>query len=130
MIDNMIATMYDVDGVGIAAPQVGENIRLAIITDKGEAIPIINPKIIRRSLRQDTTEEGCLSVPGLYGQVKRSLLVTIMALDRDGEEYRLSANGLTARIIQHEIDHLDGILFIDKAQKIFSVNPVVNYEPS
>ena len=122
LIDNMIATMYDAEGIGIAAPQVGLNIRLIIISHNKEPLALINPKIIKRSWRKDIQEEGCLSIPGLYGPVKRSLTVFARALGRGGNELNIKLEGLSARIIQHEIDHLDGILFVDRAREIKRVN--------
>ncbi|KKU47602.1 MAG: Peptide deformylase [Parcubacteria group bacterium GW2011_GWA2_46_9] len=121
LIDNMIATMYHLDGVGIAAPQVGKNIRVVIITQNGKPISLINPKITRKSLRKEILDEGCLSVPGFYGLVRRSIKVSIKAYSREGQECQFAADELTSRIIQHEIDHLDGILFIDRAKKIHSI---------
>lgn len=121
LIDNMIATMYEADGVGIAAPQVGRNIQLAIITQHGQAITIINPRFISKSIRQEAADEGCLSVPGFYGLVKRSMRVAISAYDRYANSYQFKAEGLTARIIQHEMDHLNGVLFIKRAKKIYSI---------
>lgn len=122
LIDNMIATMYEADGVGIAAPQVGVSLRIAIVTDGDKAIPIINPKITLRSLTKDTQEEGCLSVPLLYGPVKRSTSLRLTALTRDGKKISLRARGFLARIIQHEVDHLNGILFIDRAKSVFRID--------
>ncbi len=121
LIDDMIETMWKEDGIGIAAPQVGESRRIVIITENNKAIPLINPIITSRSFSKDTMEEGCLSVPGFYGPVKRSTRVNIKALDRHGAPVQFRAEGLPARIIQHEIDHLDGVLFIDRAKKVFPV---------
>ncbi len=120
LIDDMIATMWQEDGIGIAAPQVGHSQRIVIITQGDEAIALVNPVITSKSFSRDTMEEGCLSVPGVYGPVKRSVSVKVRALDRKGAEVKFRAEGLPARIIQHEIDHLDGILFIDRAKKVFS----------
>src|SRR3990167_9337833 len=103
LIDNMIATMYHLDGVGIAAPQVGRNIRLVIITQNGKPIPLINPKIIHKSLRRVISDEGCLSVPGFWGPVKRSIKVSVKAYSRESQECQFTADKLTSRIIQHEI---------------------------
>lgn len=117
LLKDMWATMYAVKGVGLAAPQIGLNLRLAIIDVRPEGKPqqlvLINPEIIARE-GSINDEEGCLSVPGLYAKVKRSAKATIRALNEDGEAYECSGEGLLARAFQHEIDHLDGKLFIDR----------------
>ena len=118
LIDDMIATMWHVNGIGIAAPQVGHGLRLAIVTRESKAIPLINPVISRRSLHRDTMEEGCLSVPGAYGPVRRATTVRCRAYDRRGEVQHLPADELLAKIIQHEVDHLNGILFVDRARSV------------
>lgn len=113
---NMEKTMEEKKGVGLAAPQIGKNIRLIIINTKDGGVAMFNPKIIRKSLTKEWGEEGCLSVPGLFCQVKRHKKITCKYLNKNGEEEKIIAQGLMARVIQHEIDHLDGILFIDKAR--------------
>ena len=118
LIDDMIATMWQADGVGIAAPQVGKNIRVIIITQINEAMALVNPIITRFSIRRNAMDEGCLSVPGFFGSVKRSNAVRVRALERNGKMIKFKAEGLIARIIQHEIDHLDGVLFIDRAKHV------------
>ncbi len=122
LIDNMIATMWHADGIGIAAPQVGVGLRLCIVTNGKEAIPLINPKITKRSLRRETMEEGCLSVPGYYGPVRRAIRLDLKAFDRMGQPIAFSAEGLPARIVQHELDHLDGTLFIDRSKNVQRVD--------
>lgn len=118
LIDDMIVSMDKARGVGLAAPQIGKGIRLIIAeTDEGPTA-FANPKIISTSTRMVDSEEGCLSVPGVYGIVKRHKAVKVKAKDRFGNAVRLKAGGLLSIIFQHEIDHLDGILFIDKAEKI------------
>lgn len=115
LIDDMFATMYHARGVGLAAPQIGINKRLSVIdvsSDKSQQLVLINPEIIAQS-GQQTFEEGCLSVPGIYERVTRAAKVTLRALDRQGQSYELEADELLAECIQHEIDHLDGKLFID-----------------
>ena len=113
LLDDMIDTMYEADGVGLAAPQVGILKRIAVI-DVGEGpICLINPEIIETH-GEAIDEEGCLSLPGKTGNVKRPERVTVKALNEKGEEYTLTGEGLLARALCHEIDHLDGILFIDK----------------
>ncbi len=122
LIDDMITLMWQEDGVGLAAPQIGQGLRIVIITRGREAIPLINPIIVFRSLRKNTMEEGCLSVPGFYGTVRRSTIVHARARGRKGEVLRFRAHGLEARIVQHEVDHLDGILFIDRAKRVIPAN--------
>jgi len=117
LIDDMIATMYASNGVGIAGPQVGSKDRVIIVETGSGATAFINPRIVSRSLSKVDSEEGCLSVPGVYGIVKRSKKVTLEAFSRDGKKVKLKAQGLPAIIFQHEIDHLDGILFIDKVDR-------------
>jgi len=117
-LDRMIETMFAAEGVGLAANQVGEHWNLAVVSTKDGPLVLINPKIIRRSLRKETSEEGCLSVPGVWGEVSRSILVKVTAYDRQGHKIDINAEGLFARIIQHEIDHLNGILIIDKAKNV------------
>ncbi|MGH7701689.1 MAG: peptide deformylase [Gemmatimonadales bacterium] len=111
-IDCMFETMYAAKGVGLAANQVGEARRIAVVDAEGQRLALVNP-VILASEGRDTAEEGCLSIPELFGDVTRAERVTVEALDRDGNRIEVEANGLVARAIQHEIDHLDGILFID-----------------
>ena len=121
LIPQMIETMLKQDGVGLAAPQVGSNIRLITIHIKDEALALINPKIVKRSIIKEWGEEGCLSVPGIYGEVRRCKKITVKYLDPKGKPHQIVAEGLFARVIQHENDHLDGILFIDKARKLTEI---------
>jgi peptide deformylase len=115
LIDDMFETMYDANGVGLAAPQIGINLRLSVIDtigDKSQQLVIVNPEIIHAE--QDTAyDEGCLSVPGAYDKVIRPSKVTVKALDRFGQPFEISAEGLLAKCLQHEIDHINGKLFID-----------------
>ncbi|MGB4266154.1 MAG: peptide deformylase [Limnochordia bacterium] len=112
LIDDMIETMYAVDGVGLAAPQVGVSKKIAVI-DVGEGpIALINPKIIEGS-GEDIDVEGCLSVPGKQAYVKRMATVKVQAFNEKGKPVQIEAEGLLARALQHEIDHLNGILFTD-----------------
>lgn len=115
LIDDMFETMYSVKGVGLAAPQVGINKRLSVIDvdgDKSNQIVIINPEI---TLQTGTAkfQEGCLSVPGAYDTVERAEKVTVKALDRFGKPIEITADGLLGECLQHEIDHLNGKLFVD-----------------
>lgn len=121
LIPQMIETMKAKNGVGLAAPQIGQNIRLLVVSHKDQDLVVINPKILKKSLLKEWDEEGCLSIPHRYGQVKRHKSITIKYLNESGQEQTLKANGLLARIIQHEIDHLDGILFIDKAKDLADI---------
>lgn len=119
LLDNMAETMYDAPGVGLAAPQVGVSKRIAVV-DVGEGnglIELINPVIIQKE-GFEIDIEGCLSIPGIKGEVQRYARVVVKALNREGKEVKYEGDGLLARAFQHEIDHLDGILFIDKAQKL------------
>jgi peptide deformylase len=115
ILDDMYDTMIEYDGVGLAAPQVGLNARIAIvdIDDELGTIEMINPRILETSGEQ-TGPEGCLSFPGLFGEVTRPNFVKIEAFDRKGRKYILEAEEFLARAIQHEMDHLDGVLFTSK----------------
>lgn len=117
LLENMAETMYDAEGVGLAAPQVGVSKRIAVIDAGDGLIELINPEIIHKE-GLGTETEGCLSIPGVSGEVERATKVTVKALDREGKECRYHGEGLLARAFQHEIDHLDGILFVDKAKSI------------
>lgn len=120
LIPDLIETMYRKDGIGIAAPQVGENIRLIIINSADGPLALINPEIYWLSKRTNLGEEGCLSVPGIFGWVRRHHKIKVKAQAVDGTKISFAAENLLARVIQHEIDHLDGILFTDKAEKMSS----------
>jgi peptide deformylase len=114
LLADMIDTMWGQVGVGLAAPQIGVSLRIFVMDNgKGGARAFINPIVTRRggTVRE---EEGCLSVPGIFADVERSKWLTIEALDGDGERVTFEAHGLEAKVIQHEIDHLDGVLFIDR----------------
>ncbi len=119
-IDHMFETMDAADGVGLAAPQVNAAKRIAVVDvgDENGRIEIVNPVILQTAGMQ-TGPEGCLSFPGLYGEVKRPEYVKLKARDRYGETYMLEAEGFLARAILHEIDHLDGILFTEKVTRYF-----------
>ena len=115
LLDDMVETMRAANGVGLAAPQVGILRRIVVIeVEPGEVLELINPKIIAFSGEQDG-QEGCLSVPGRWGMVKRPMHVTVRALNRKGEEFEITGHELLARCFCHELDHLDGALYIDKA---------------
>lgn len=114
LLDNMQETMYDANGVGLAAPQIGISKAITVIDVGNELLELINPEIIEKSDKTYVDEEGCLSIPGQTGKVERAYKITVKALDRTGKEFELEAEGLSARAIQHELDHLSGVLFIDK----------------
>ncbi len=113
LLDDMADTLYEANGVGLAAPQVGILKRIAVVDIGDGLIELINPKIIETSGVQEDNE-GCLSVPGKYGKVSRPETVTVRATDRNGEEFEIRGSGLLARAFCHEIDHLDGVVFVDK----------------
>jgi len=115
LIDDMFYTMYDAPGIGLAAPQIAVQQRLIVVDvseTKDQPIALINPEIIQ-SAGEITWEEGCLSLPGVYAKVKRPSDIIVRGMDRDGKQVELEANDLLAVCIQHEIDHLNGTMFID-----------------
>lgn len=112
LVDDMMETMRAAHGIGLAAPQVGRRERVAIVEVDDASYVLINPEITERTGRA-VAEEGCLSIPEIYGDVERPSTVTVRALDRDGQPFELTAGDLLGRALQHEIDHLDGKLFID-----------------
>ena len=119
LLDDMVETMRAANGVGLAAPQVGILRRIVVIeVEPGEVLELINPKIIAFSGEQDG-QEGCLSVPGQWGMVKRPMNVTVRAMNRHGETVDITGSELLARCFCHELDHLDGTLYIDKASSMF-----------
>ena len=120
LLDDMIETMHAANGVGLAAPQVGILKRIAVVeVEEGEIYELINPKIVASAGEQEGAE-GCLSVPGRYGLVTRPKHVTVRALNRKGEEYEVTAHDFLARAFCHEIEHLDGKLYIDKVTRMLS----------
>ena len=135
LIEDMIATMRQAPGVGLAAPQVAVSQRVAVIeyAEAPEDLPddveppepklyvVVNPEIVDRSDELVEGNEGCLSLPGYAGTVKRHTAVVVKALNRKGRPIKIKATGWLARIFQHEIDHLDGVLFIDKASKVWNL---------
>jgi peptide deformylase len=116
LVEDLFETMRAAKGVGLAANQIGVARRVAVV-DVGEQGPpplvLINPAIVEHSAETESAEEGCLSIPEIYGDVERPLAITLEALDLDGRPYRLDVSGYKARAVQHEIDHLDGVLFVD-----------------
>jgi peptide deformylase len=117
LLDNLADTLYNAKGAGLAAPQIGVSKRVVVV-DIGEGLyELVNPQIISSS-GQETDIEGCLSIPGIVGDVTRAATVKVKYLDRHGKEKIVTAKGMLARAMQHEIDHLDGILYIDRASNI------------
>jgi len=113
LIGNMLETMHHIDGAGLAAPQVGVPLRIIVIgIPEEEDIALINPEVVRRT-GERLVDEGCLSIPGYIGQVKRSVSVKVKGRDQNGKEIRIKADQLLAQVLEHEIDHLDGVLYID-----------------
>ena len=132
LIEDMVETMREAPGVGLAAPQVGIGLQLIVVEygekdeEQGTEEPpklfaIANPEIIRVSNEQEMGTEGCLSIPGFVGDVERADVITLKGVDRRGKPVRIKAKGWLARIFQHEIDHLNGVLFIDRAEKVWKV---------
>lgn len=122
LIDRMIRTMYAAEGVGLAAPQVGVGKRLIVIDVGQGPMALLNPEVTAAD-GEELGTEGCLSVPGKAGEVRRAARLTVTGLDRDGRQVWHEAEGLFARALQHEIDHLDGILFVDRAVRVWEVPP-------
>ncbi len=118
LILNMGKMMREKDGIGLAAPQVGKNLKVIVINTKDGDLALINPRILRKSWEKELGEEGCLSLPEIFGLVKRSVRIRVAAFNKDGKKVRFKAEGFFARVIQHEVDHLRGVLFIDKAKEI------------
>jgi len=113
LIDDMVETMHQAQGVGLAATQIGVPLRVIVIElPDEETIALVNPQIVRRSGERLVTE-GCLSIPGYRGEIRRSVKVTAKGLDRHGREIRVKGEGLLAEALEHEIDHLNGVLYID-----------------
>ena len=119
LIDDMIETMHAAPGIGLAAPQVGIGKRIIVVHvgDEGGPYAVVNP-VIDELEGEAVATEGCLSIPGIVGDVKRAERCTIAGLDRKGHKFRLQAEGLVARCFQHEVDHLDGVLITDKAENV------------
>ena len=116
LIEDMLDTMRHVEGVGLAAPQVGVSLRLAVIqVPEQEPLVLINPEVVKVRGERDVGE-GCLSVPGYHAQLKRSLQVVVKALDREGKPFRIKGEELLAQVLEHEIDHLNGVLYLDRLE--------------
>jgi len=119
LVADMIDTMYDEAGIGLAAPQIGTSLRVIVVSDDEgrEARPLVNPVIVEQG-GAVTAEEGCLSLPGIFAPVTRAQWVKVEATDLEGRPASLTARGLPARVFQHELDHLDGVLFIDRLDPV------------
>jgi peptide deformylase len=131
LIDDMIKTMQHTNGVGLAAPQVGVPLRVVVLQmPDEEPFAIINPEMVKRTGEREVTE-GCLSVPGYYGEIKRSESVTVKGRDRQGKAIRIKATGLKAQALEHELDHLNGVLYIDHIEsedKLHKIEPETGTE--
>jgi peptide deformylase len=113
LVDDLIETLHEAHGAGLAAPQIGVPLR-AIVTNVEDTLRvIINPEIVEKSQEEEEADEGCLSIPGWWGPVTRKVAVTVRGLSRTGKPVKIKSEGLEARCFQHEVDHLNGILFID-----------------
>lgn len=142
LIDDMVDTLLDAPGVGLAAPQVAESQRVIVVRlpddeeskeeygkDAGVLYIVANPEIVRQSREMVDGMEACLSIPGYYGSVPRHSAVTVRGQDRHGSEIRIKARDWLARVFQHEIDHLDGVLFIDLATELYRQSPPKDSAP-
>ncbi|HLD32414.1 MAG TPA: peptide deformylase [Candidatus Peribacteraceae bacterium] len=116
LIKDMEQTVQDAEGVGLAAPQVGESLRLCIVMLSGKRTPLINPEITWRSKEMDTMEEGCLSLPGVWLPIARPASVTFIYLDEKERQQERKVQGFESHVVQHEIDHLNGVLIVDYPQ--------------
>lgn len=120
LLENLTDTLYASQGVGLAAPQIGISKRVAVVDIGDGLFELINPVIIER-YGEEIDKEGCLSIPGIQGEVKRSAKVVVQCQDREGNLVQYAGEGFLARAFQHEIDHLDGVLFVDLAPEVYKV---------
>jgi peptide deformylase len=118
LLDNMVDTMENANGVGLAAPQIGVSKRVVVVKVGEVLVELVNPIILEQE-GEAVAEEGCLSIPDVTGDVVRAAKVYVQGLNREGKKVDIHAEGLMARALQHEIDHLEGILFVDKAKKVY-----------
>lgn len=124
LIDDMVETLHEARGVGLAAPQIGAPLRVIVIELPGEeTLVLVNPQIVRRS-GERTVGEGCLSIPGYRGEIKRFTKVTAKGLDRQGREVRIRGEELMAQALEHEIDHLNGVLYVDYLESMEKLSKV------
>lgn len=124
LVKTMRQSMHEAEGIGLSANQIGMNIKVFVAKVENKFYAVFNPELVQLSKDQITLDEGCLSVPGVYGAVDRPEKVTLKGLDQNGKALKIKAWGLLARVFQHEMDHLNGKLFIDKAKLIERV-PVI-----
>jgi len=129
LLDDMADTMYDADGVGLAAPQVGISKRVIVVDvgDEHGLIELVNPEIVSMEGEQ-LGPEGCLSIPGLQGDVRRSNRVVVQGLDRNGKPIQFEGTELLSRAFQHEVDHLNGVLFIDLAESVYEARKMTEQD--
>ncbi|WP_373229922.1 peptide deformylase [Cohnella sp.] len=129
LLDDMAETMYDADGVGLAAPQVGILKRIIVIDvgDEHELIELVNPEIVSKEGEQ-LGPEGCLSIPGLQGDVRRANRIVIRGQDRNGKPIQYESTEFLSRAFQHEVDHLNGVLFIDSAESVYEARKPVEQD--
>jgi peptide deformylase len=120
LLDDMAETMYDAPGVGLAAPQVGISKRVIVLDDGNGLIEVVNPELSDLE-GEELGPEGCLSIPGLQGDVRRALRLKVKGQDRYGEPFEMEAEGFLARIFQHEVDHLNGVLFTEVAERVYEI---------
>jgi peptide deformylase len=120
LIDDMVETMHDVGGAGLAAPQVGVPLQVVVIQvpDEEDVITLINPEIVKTSEESEMMTEGCLSLPGYRAEVKRFTSVTVRARDRQGKLIRIKGEELLAQVLQHEVDHINGIVYVDHLESM------------
>jgi peptide deformylase len=129
LIANMFETMHSIGGVGLAAPQIGIPLRVIVISiPDGEEIALINPKLVRRK-GERLVNEGCLSVPGYVGEIKRAESVTVKGRNQKGKEIQIKADGLLAQALEHEIDHLNGVLYVDCLESMDKLRKIEPEEP-
>lgn len=121
LLDDMVDTMYAARGIGLAAPQVGISQRVIVVDIGDGPIRMVNPKIVRFGEEEEEATEGCLSIPGVIGEVWRAYSISVKGTDEFGKPVKVDAEGLLARVFQHEVDHLDGRLFIDIAENVREV---------
>jgi peptide deformylase len=125
---DMIDTVRNADGIGLAAPQVGKSVRLVVINLEKSGVPLFplyNPKIIKRGFKKTEIEEGCLSIPGVFGMVNRPKKITLRAQNAEGQWLELSDDGWVSRVVQHEIDHINGVLILDHIKKFSQGEEIV-----
>ncbi|TCP69779.1 peptide deformylase [Baia soyae] len=119
LLDDMAETMYDANGVGLAAPQIAISKRVIVVDVDEQLYEVVNPEIVEKRGEQFNPPEGCLSIPNLLGEVRRADYIKIVGQDRNGNPIEIEANGFLSRAFQHEVDHLNGILFPDVAERVF-----------